>query len=124
MVLFRVKHNQFYREKKIYLPFIQTNRRHSHMHLCIQTCFQRVAHVEKSVSMQQHCEQFVGKQRRFELKSVGNIVAKTVMVESANQFPMEELCSRQYNLKYYRSHIVHQTVWKNLQYLLNRLTYK
>ena len=56
-----------------------------HRYSCIKTCFQRVAHVEISLSMQQHFEQFVGKQRRVELKSVGNFVAKTVLVESANQ---------------------------------------
>ena len=48
--------------------------------------------LKKSVSMQQHIEQFVRKQRRVELKSVGHFVAKTVLVESANQFSWEELC--------------------------------
>ena len=43
-----------------------------------------MAQVEKSVSVQQHFEQFVGKQRRVELKSVGKFVAKAVLVESAN----------------------------------------
>ena len=38
-----------------------------------------MVHVEKSVLMQQHFEQFVRKQSRVELKSVGNFVAKTVM---------------------------------------------
>ena len=33
----------------------------------------------------------MGKQRRVELKSVGNFVAKTALVESANQFSLEEL---------------------------------
>ena len=41
--------------------------------------------------MQQHLEQFVGKQGRLELKYVGNFVAKTVLVECANQFSLEEL---------------------------------
>ena len=54
-----------------------------------------------SVSIQQHFEQFVGKQRRVELKSVGNFVAKTALVESANQFSLEELCRTQYSLKYF-----------------------
>ena len=48
--------------------------------------------------MQQHCEQFVGKQRRVELKTIGNFVAKTVLVESANQLSWEELCRTQYSL--------------------------
>ena len=46
-------------------------------------------------------EQFVGKQRKVELKSVGNFVAKTVLVKSANQFSLEELCRTQYSLKYF-----------------------
>ena len=41
----------------------------------------------------------MGKQRRGELKYVGNLVAKTVLVESANQFSLEELCRTQYSLK-------------------------
>ena len=57
--------------------------------------------LKKSVSMKQHFEQFVRKQRRVELKSVGNFVAKTVLVESANQFSMEELCRTRYILKYF-----------------------
>ena len=38
---------------------------------------------------------------RVELKSVGNFVAMTVLVESANQFSLEELCRTQYSLKYF-----------------------
>ena len=60
-----------------------------------------MAHVENSVSMQQHFEQFVGKQRRVELQSVGNFVAKTVLVESANHVSLEQLCRTQYSLKYF-----------------------
>ena len=59
----------------------------------------------------------MGKQRRVELKSVGNLVAKTVLVESANQFSLEELCRTQYSLKYFfRSHIDHQIYGKTLIY--------
>ena len=36
------------------------------------------------MSMQHSFEEFSEKQRRFELKSVGNFEAKTVLVESAN----------------------------------------
>ena len=43
------------------------------------------------------------KQRRVELKSVGNFVAKTVLVESANQFSLEELCRTQNSSKYFFS---------------------
>ena len=42
-----------------------------HMYLSIVTYFQRVAHIVKSVSMQQHFEQFVGNQRRLERKCFG-----------------------------------------------------
>ena len=60
-----------------------------------------MAHVEKSVTMQQSFEEFSEKQRRVELKSVGNFVAKKVLIESATQFSLEELCSTQYSLKYF-----------------------
>ena len=37
------------------------------------------------------------------------------MVESANQFSLEELCRTQYSLKYFfRSHVDHQTYGKTL----------
>ena len=62
----------------------------------------------------------MGKQRRVELKSVGKFVAKAVLVESANQFSLEELCRTQYSLKYFfRSHIDHQTYGKTLKLLLH-----
>ena len=51
--------------------------------------------------MQRHFEQFVRKQIRVKLKSVGNFVAKTVLVESENQFSMEEVCRTEYILKYF-----------------------
>ena len=52
-----------------------------------------VRHIlEKVMSMKHSFEEFSEKQRRDELKSVGNFVAKTVLVESANQFSLEELC--------------------------------
>ena len=53
------------------------------------------------MSMRHSFEQFSEKQRRVELKSVGNFVAQTVLVESANQFLLEEQCRTQYNLKYF-----------------------
>ena len=62
---------------------------------------------------------FVEKQRGVELKSVGNFVVKTVLVESANQFSLEELCRTEYNLKYFfRSHIDHQTYGKTLRKII------
>ena len=61
----------------------------------------------------------MGKQRRVELKSVGNFVAKTVLVESANKFSLEELCRTQYSLKYFcRSHFDHNTYGKTLMWKL------
>ena len=58
---------------------------------------------------------FQKKQRRVELKSVGNFVAKAVLVESANQFSLEDLCRTQYSMKmFFRSHIDHQTYGKTL----------
>ena len=56
---------------------------------------------EKVVSMQHSFDKFSEKQRRAELKSVGNFVAKTVLVDSANQFSLEELCRTQYSMKYF-----------------------
>ena len=61
-----------------------------------------VLHIlEKAMSMQHSFEAFSEKQRRVELKSVGNFVAKAVLVESAIQFSLEELCRRQFSLKYF-----------------------
>ena len=53
------------------------------------------------MSMQHSFEKFSEKLRRVELKSVGNFVAKAVLVESANQFSLEELCRTHYSLKYF-----------------------
>ena len=56
----------------------------------------------------------MGEQRRVELKSVGNFVAKTVLVESANQFSLEELCRTQYSLKYFFEPYRPSDLWQNL----------
>ena len=53
------------------------------------------------MSMQHSFEEFSEKQRRVELKSVGDFVAKTVLVESANQFSLEELFVTQYSFNYF-----------------------
>ena len=51
-----------------------------------------VQHIlEKVMSMQHSFEGFSEKQRRVGLKSVGNLVAKTVLVESANQFSFTKM---------------------------------
>ena len=76
-----------------------------------------VRHIlEKVMAMQHSFEEFSEKQRRVELKTaVGNFVAKTMLVESANQFSLEEQCRTQYSLKYFfRSHIDHHTYGKTL----------
>ena len=65
-------------------------------------CLLNVWHIlEKVMSMQHSFEEFSEKQRRVKLKSVGNFVAKAVLVESANQFSLEEVCGTQYSLKYF-----------------------
>ena len=97
---------QFYRKARLTCPLYRSTEDICRGINFILTCFQHVTHVEKSLSMQLHLVQFIGKQRRFELKSVGNFVAKTVLVESANQFSLEELCRTHYSLKYFRNHIV------------------
>ena len=111
-----MKHNQFYREVRLTCPLYRSTE-----DICKGICvFKRVLNVwhilKKSVSMLQHFEQFVGKKRRVELKSVGNFVANTVLIESANQFSLEELCRTQNSLKYsIRSHVDHQTYGKTLK---------
>ena len=69
------------------------------------------------MSMQHSFEGFSEKQRRVELKSVGNFVARAVLVESANQFSLEKLRRTQYSLKYFfRSHVDNQTYGKTLNW--------
>ena len=98
---FLVKRNQFYLEARLTCPLYRPTE-----DICIGIYVsKRVFNVwhmlKKSVSMQQHFEQFVGKQRRVELKPVGQLVAKTVLVEIAKQFLSEELCRTQNSLKYF-----------------------
>ena len=66
--------------------------------------------------MQHSFEEFSEKQRIVELTSVGNFVAKTVFVESANQFSLEKLCRTQYSLKYFSKpyRLSDYNIWKNL----------
>ena len=76
-----------------------------------------VRHILKKVmSMQHSFEEFSEKQRRVELKSVGNVLAKTVLVESANQFSLKEMCRAQYGWKYFSKSYrpSDQSIWKNL----------
>ena len=63
-------------------------------------------------------EEFPEKQRRVELKSVGNFVAKTVLVESANQFSLEELCKDTVQLELFFSKPYRPSdLWQNLKYM-------
>ena len=64
-------------------------------------CFQCVAHVEKSMSKQQHFEQFVGKQRRLEGKYLGISEAEPLRFDCVNQLSLEELCRTGYSFKYF-----------------------
>ena len=57
--------------------------------------------LKKIMSMQHSFEEFSEKQRRVELKSVGNFKAKAVLIESENQFSLEEVCRTRYSLKYF-----------------------
>ena len=67
--------------------------------LYVHKCLLNVQHIlEKVMSMQDSFEEFLEKQRRVELKPVKNFVAKAVLVESANQFSLEEVCRTQYSL--------------------------
>ena len=53
--------------------------------LCVLKRHFNVRHIlEKGMSMQHSLEDITEKQRRVELKSVENLVAKTVLVASAN----------------------------------------
>ena len=62
----------------------------------------KVWHIfEKVVSMQYTFEGVLEKQGRVELRYGGNCVAKTVLVESAHQFSLEELCRTRYSLEYF-----------------------
>ena len=71
--------------------------------------------LEKVMSMQHSFEGFSEKQRRVGLKFVGNFVASPVLVESANHFSLERCEGHSTALNIFRSHIVNQTVWKNLK---------
>ena len=59
-----------------------------------------VRHILENVNATQF-RRVLRKKRRNELTSVVNFVTKRVLVESANQFSLEELCRKQYSLKYF-----------------------
>ena len=67
--------------------------------------------LENVVSMQHSFEAFLDKLGRVKLKFVGNFIAKTVFIESANQFSLEELC---------KTDIVQLEIfWRHIVYLKN-----
>ena len=74
--------------------------------------FECAAHLGKSYINAAQYGRVFSKTKKSELKSVGNFVAMVVLVQSANPFSLEEVCRTQYSLKYFRSHIDHQTLWK------------
>ena len=83
-----MKHNQFYREARLACHLYRQIE-----NICIGIdVFKRVAHVEKSVSMQQHFKQFVGKQRGPEGKNLGISEAEPLRFDCVNQFSLGELC--------------------------------
>ena len=79
--------------------------------------------LEKVMSMQHSFEEFSEKQRRVELKSVGNFVAKTVLVESPNHFYWKSYVGQRTAWNIFRSHIDHQTLWKNFNQLIEFIIY-
>ena len=83
-----MKHNQFYREARLTCPLYRPTEDMCISIYVFKGVFNACHMLEKSVPMQQHFEQYVWKQRRVELTSVGNFVAKTVLVESANRFSL------------------------------------
>ena len=120
LVSFLVKHNQFYRETKLTCPLYRSTE-----DMCIGICvFKRVfnvcAHFVKKVCQCNNIfNNLWGNKEELNWSLFGNFVAKTVFVDSANQFSLEELCSTTYSLKYFfRSHVDHQTYCKTLKYML------
>ena len=81
-------------------------------------CLLNVRHIlEKVMSMQHSFEEFSEKQRRVELKSVGNVVTNTMLVESTNRFSLEELCRTQYSLKHFTKPYRQSDPLKNLNFI-------
>ena len=103
LVSFLVKHHQFYQETRLTYPLYRQTA-----DICIgiyMYIFKRVFNVwhmlKKSVSMQQHFERFVGKQRRLEEKYFGISEAQPLGFDCVNPFSLEELCRKQCTLKYF-----------------------
>ena len=71
---------QFHRQTLPIMKMVDMTSKNS----LIYKRFECTAHLGKVMSMQHSFKEFSEKQRRVELKSVGNFVAKAVLVESAN----------------------------------------
>ena len=63
-----------------------------HRYLRIVTSFQRVTQLTKSVSMQQHFEHFIGKQRRLERKFLRISEAELLRFDCVNLFYLQGQC--------------------------------
>ena len=66
------------------------------------TSFQRVAHLAKRVSMQQHLKQFVEKERRLESKFVGISEAEKLRFDCLNLFSLQGQCRAQFRFMLFR----------------------
>ena len=97
---FLVKQNQFYREARPTCPWHRPTE-----DICIgMFVFKRAFnvwhnHVEESMSINQHFEQFVGKQR-LEGKYLGISEAEPLRLGCVNQFPPKGQCRTQLSLIY------------------------
>ena len=100
LVSFLVIHNQFYREAGLTCPLYRPTEDKCIGIYVFKHVFNAWHMLKTSVSMQHIFEEFSEK-RRVELKYVVKLVAKTVLVESANQFSSEKLCKTRYNLNYF-----------------------
>ena len=85
---------------KTNLPFIKTKIRHMHRYLrilqCLYNVWQKKNILLKSVSMQQHFEQFVAKQRRLERKSE----VELLRFDSENRLSLQGQFRAQFKLIY------------------------
>ena len=86
-----MKQYQFYREARLTYPLYRQTE-----DICTSiNAFKRVCNVwhmlKECVSMQQHVEKFVGKQRRLEGKYLGISKAEPLKFDCVNQFSLEKL---------------------------------
>ena len=99
-VSFLVKHNHFYQEARLTCPLY---RPMEDICICIFVFkrFFNVCHMlKKSVSIQQHFEQVVGKQRRLEGKYFGISEGEPLRFDCVNQFSPKGQCRAHFSLIY------------------------